>query len=110
MGDIEKDVEQLKLIIEKGQKDRYAPIYEITHLGFSEEEIKDPFCIRKCRYSKKYVDGSIEIIYECRDRCKTFMIRPDGLKFHIIARRNDNDVLNQEYGWTEKPVGGERDD
>jgi len=107
----DEDYNKVKEIIQKAQEER-GSIHKVKDLGF--QEIKDlpkpPTIISQDIYSKKYDKKEILIILEYNDRCKTFMVRPDGIKVQLIAKEGDKGISKVDFRWVEKASQFERDE
>ena len=108
----EADLCEVEKIIKKAQEERESFISEVERLGFNEiKGIDKPItAISQFVYSKKYDNKEILIVLQHRDRCKTFVIRPDGVKIELIIKEEDKEISKKEFRWNEKAHFGGKDD
>lgn len=113
MVSIEDDLNRIKEIIAKCEEKNYPCLVGISELGFNKINNDSPYnprVITSSEYIKKYSDGEIIIKEQSIDRCKTFVVRPDGVRVELIVKRNDNSEQKETFGWREKAHPGELDE
>ena len=56
-------------------------------------------------YKKIFPDGvSVTIQETIQDRCKPFLILPDGIIAEVIVEKEGKIIMNEKIEWVEKPI------
>jgi len=109
----DEDYAKVKEILKKAQEEKLFTEGWVGDLGIvnisSKQNDNRIWGKLKIVYEKRYGDKKIKVIQEVRDRDKTFMPRPDGIKMELIIEEKDRELSKEEFGWIEKAQSWESD-
>lgn len=115
MNDLMTDLKRVKKIIKKNQEERSPFLIGLEELKFTKvegdiSESEKFYIIFRNRFLKKYGNDELRVEFEKFDRCKTFMVRHDGIRCKISIIKNGKIVSEQPFGWRVKAHLGEYDE
>ncbi len=113
MDSIESDLTKIKELIAESEENRDPIVIGISDLGFIKKETDksvDTRIITSSEYFKNYNNGEIIIKQQSIDRCKTFVVRPDGVRVELIIKIEGEPIKKENFGWREKAHPGEIDE
>jgi hypothetical protein len=107
-------VEELAKEKTMGVHESIIPIDPIVSKMTDEESRNEGFSsfsyFGKRKFEYILEDGRIEVFEAAEDRCKPFVVRPDGVNIHVKGFPNQGEMLVKKFYWVEKPGPGEKDD
>ena len=109
----EEDYNMAKEFIIKAQSTRGVFDYktELRKQGFSKPSIPSIDLLKVTPLPGSIDSNKIVQIRETsRDRCKTFMLRPDGIEVVLTLSDNEKEQLKEIFSWIELPGPGDHDD
>ncbi len=113
--ELEKQYEKVKEILESAVKNKEFPQAKLISEGFMKlkvHELKEnhPWRFSKEIFIKIFGDKKVKIIYGVKNRDKTFMPRPDGVKITLSIEEKDKELSREDFGWIEDAGTGEYSD
>ena len=99
---LDSDLEELINYTQQDQENRSPHLTGFYKLGFEivPREESEPISFDlKTNYIMEYDNGKIEIEEIQKDRDKTFMPRPEGIRVHIKVTKNGEIIYNERFAW-----------